>query len=140
MVDRLEIQDLPKRYAQGIDGRDWKQVDSCFLPEARMVGTTYSGPYPEYISNLRKAVERYTTTMHFFGTQLTDVAGDKASMSTYGVAFHLGSGEENGDFVIGVRYRDEVVRTASGWLIEQRTVNGIWRRVLGSEVENLAAG
>jgi SnoaL-like domain len=138
VVDRLEIQDLPKRYAHGIDNRDWPQVDACFLPDAKIIGTQYRGIYPEYIANLRGSVERFRTTMHFFGTQLTEVNGDNASMITYGIAFHLGSSEENADFVIGVRYRDEVVRADGRWAIQQRSVDGIWKRNVGEEMNILA--
>jgi hypothetical protein len=52
---------------------------------------------------------------------------------TYGIAYHLGSGN-GGDFVIGVRYRDDVVREDGQWLISGRVVEGIWRQPLGADV------
>lgn len=132
-TDRVEIEDLARRYAHGIDGRNWKQVDSCFSPAAEVRGTTYSGPYPEYMGSLRVAVETYRTTMHFFGNQLTEVSGDTGHCVTYGIAYHLGSGTGR-DFVIGVRYTDDVTRTDGRWVISGRVVEGIWRQPLGSEV------
>ena len=129
-ADRMEIEDLARRYAHGIDGRQWDQVDSCFLPTAEVRGTAYSGPYPEYMGSLRGAVESYRTTMHFFGNQLTEVAGDTGHCVTYGIAYHLGSGTGS-DFVIGVRYTDDVVRTDGRWVISGRVVEGVWRQPLG---------
>jgi hypothetical protein len=135
-IDRMRIEDLAKRYAHGIDARDWPAVDSCFAPTAQVHGTQFSGPYPEYIASLRKAVESFRTTMHFFGNQLAEISGDKGTLTTYGIAFHLGK-EGGGDFVIGVRYDDEVARTGEAWLIQRRAVQGIWRRALGAEIQDL---
>ena len=137
-TDRMEIEDLARRYAHGIDGRNWKQVDSCFSPAAEVRGTTYSGPYPEYMGSLRVAVETYRTTMHFFGNQLTEVSGDTGHCVTYGIAYHLGSGTGR-DFVIGVRYTDDVTRAGGRWVISGRVVEGIWRQPLGPEVTALSA-
>jgi hypothetical protein len=137
MLDRLEIEDLPKRYAHGIDERDWTAVDSCFTADADVHGTTSQGPYREYIANLRRSVEQYRTTMHFFGNQITDVSGDTGHVTTYGIAFHLGEGVD--EFVIGVRYLDDVKRIDGRWQIVRRKVEGIWRRPFSGEVQDLAA-
>jgi hypothetical protein len=136
-TDRMEIEDLARRYAHGIDARDWERVDSCFSPTAAVRGTTFSGPYPEYMGSLRGAVESYRTTMHFFGNQLTEVTADTGHCVTYGIAYHLGSGTGS-DFVIGVRYRDDVVRSGGRWLISGRVVEGIWRQALGADVVELS--
>jgi hypothetical protein len=129
-ADRMEIEDLARRYAHGIDGRNWEQVDSCFSPTAEVRGTTYSGAYPQYMASLRGAVEGYRTTMHFFGNQLTEVGGDTGRCVTYGIAYHLGS-QAGRDFVIGVRYTDDVVRAGGRWVISNRVVEGVWRQALG---------
>jgi hypothetical protein len=129
-ADRMEIEDLARRYAHGIDGRNWEQVDSCFSVTAEVRGTTYSGAYPQYMASLRGAVGSYRTTMHFFGNQLTEVGEDTGHCVTYGIAYHLGSGTGR-DFVIGVRYRDDVARADGRWVISSRVVEGVWRQPLG---------
>jgi SnoaL-like domain len=136
-ADRMEIEDLARRYAHGIDGRRWDLVDACFSPSAAVRGTTFSGPYPEYIGSLRGAVESYRTTMHFFGNQLTEVSGDTGHCVTYGIAYHLGGGAGR-DFVIGVRYRDDVARADGRWVISARVVEGVWRQPLGPGVTELS--
>jgi hypothetical protein len=136
LADRFLIEDLPKRYAHGIDARDWDAVDACFSPKAIVQGTRHTGQYPEYIADLRPGVEKYQTTMHFFGNQLTDFTGaDSAHLVTYGVAFHLGSDGE--DFVIGVRYIDDVEREGDRWWITKRIVKGVWHRPLAGEIRGL---
>ena len=135
LVDRFEIEDLPKRYAHGVDGRDWDAVDSCFAADADIHGTTSQALYPEYIANLRRSVERYRTTMHFFGNQITRISDDTGHVTTYGIAVHLGEGAD--EFVIGVRYLVDVRRVDGHWKIVRRKVEGIWRRPFTGEVQDL---
>jgi hypothetical protein len=136
--DRYQIEDLAKRYAHGIDARNWAQVDSCFAVDAQVHGTQFSGPYPEYMGSLRGAVESFGTTMHFFGNQLTEFNDAGAHVTTYGIAYHLANVNPGSDFVIGVRYIDDVVRSDNGWIIQARVVQGIWRQPLGDDVQVLA--
>jgi ketosteroid isomerase-like protein len=131
LLDRIEIEDLARRYSHAIDARDWPGVDACFSPNATVVGTTSQGPYPEYIKNLRPSVESFKTTMHFLGDQVVTVEGDRGSVTTYGVAFHLGATPPGEDFVIGVHYVDQVGREDGVWRITQRFVKAIWRKSLG---------
>ena len=75
--------------------------------------------------------------MHFFGNQLTDFTGaDRAHVVTYGVAFHLGSDGE--DFVVAVRYIDDVERESNRWWITRRIVQGVWHRPLAGKIGNLS--
>lgn len=137
-ADRYQIEDLARRYAHGIDGRAWAAVDACFASDSTVHGTQFSGPYPEYISSLRSAVESFGTTMHFFGNQLTTFTESGAHAVTYGIAYHLANPDPDANFVIGVRYLDDVVRGDQGWVIQARTVQGVWRQPLGRDVAVLA--
>ena len=76
--------------------------------------------------------------MHFLGNQLVTLDEDTATVVTYGIAYHLASRSGGRDFVVGVRYLDEVVRASDRWAIAARVVRGIWRRPYGTEVEVLA--
>jgi hypothetical protein len=134
VLDRILIEDLPKRYSHGIDERDWAKVDSCFAVDAQIRGTSFEGPYPEYIVSLRRGVESFGTTMHFLGDQLTEIDGDTGRIVTYGIAYHLASATPGGDFVVGVRYVDDVGRAGDGWVIKARVVHPIWRQGFGEEM------
>jgi len=137
LQDRLDIEDLPKRYAMALDARDWVAVDGCFMADADVQGTTLQGKYPDYVANLRRVVEQFHTTMHFLGTQLTVVDGDVGRVTTYCIAFHLGVGIE--ELVVGVQYHDEVMRVDGGWKISKRRVDGVWSRALSGEIKDLVA-
>jgi hypothetical protein len=125
ILDRTQIEDLPKRYAHALDARDWEAVDRCFSPDAQVEGISFKGAYPDYIPRLRKVVEGYRTTMHFLGNQLTEVDGDSGRVDTYGVVFHPGALYPDNN-IRGVRYHDEVARIAGVWVIAKRTVEEIW--------------
>jgi hypothetical protein len=135
--DRIQIEDLARRYAHGVDERDWEKVDSCFLPDAYIRGQLFAGAYAEYSPRLRQGVESFGTTMHFLGNQTVTFGNGTAAVVTYGIAYHLASRTSAGDFVTGVRYLDDVVRADNGWAVANRVVQGIWRRPYGDEVQVL---
>ena len=48
--DRIEIDDLLKRYTSAIDGKDYALLDTCFLPDAHVDYVSsggIAGAYPE---------------------------------------------------------------------------------------------
>jgi hypothetical protein len=143
--DRIEVEDLARRYSHGIDTRDWTMVQACFADDALCRGQSFTGPAPQYLAQLRRGVETFAATMHFLGNHLTEVSGDSAHMGTYGICYHLTAGADgavgpvgSGSFVIGVNYVDDVIRRDGRWQIQQRSVFGIWRQELATGVQILA--
>jgi hypothetical protein len=132
LTDRLAVCDVPITYAKGIDTRDWDLVRSCFTAQARIAGSRSEGSADEYLVRLRPGVEIFPTTMHFMGNQLTSVDGDRARVETYCVAYHWmaeqAGAPDEANLVVGVRYHDELVRTAEGWKIAARRVSPDWRQ------------
>ncbi len=130
--DRDRIARLAHTYARGVDRRDWPLVRSCFGDDAHVAGTTASGPVDEYLAELRPAVEQFVSTMHVMANQIVDVDGDRGHVETYAVAFHWAVAPPGsaapGNLIVGVRYHDDVVRRADGWVIAGRQVSGDWRR------------
>ncbi len=133
--DRDRIGRLPRRYARGVDRRDWAAVRACFADGAIVEGTRTQGPVDEYLAALRPGVERYVATMHVMANQLVEVDGDRGALETYAVAFHWAAspaGAPHADnLVVGVRYHDDVARHGEDWLITHRRVSGDWE-VLGT--------
>jgi hypothetical protein len=73
--------------------------------------------------------------MHFMGNQVVDLDGDHAArLETYCIAHHFASNEGNPTLIVGVRYLDDVVRTAAGWRLARRKVFPDWGR-RGDELE-----
>jgi len=130
--DREQIIGLTRRYARGVDRRDWDLVRSLFTDDAVIQGSVSGGPVDEYLATIRTAVEKYPSTMHALSNHEVDLDGDRAQAQTYAVAFHWAvepaGTADSGNLVAGVRYLDDLVRVGDGWAIQHRQVSGEWRR------------
>ena len=127
--DREQIRELPQRYAYGIDTRDWELVRAQFARDCIVEGNLGEAAIEPYLERLRPGVEAYPATMHFMGNQYVRVEGEAGHVETYAVAYHMeADGSPIDDLVMGVRYCDNVTRTADGWRISRRRVINQWRR------------
>lgn len=121
LLDRAAIHDLIMRYARGVDHRDLDLVASCFAPDAAYDGSLGSGGIDVVLAALRERMPRYAMTMHFLTNPLIAVHGDAASCETYALVYHrLESDDDAEDFIVGVRYVDELTRRPDGWRIVSR--------------------
>ncbi len=129
LVDRAAIQELLTRYAHGVDRRDLNLVAACFTPDAAYEGSLGSGTIDVALDALRDRMPRYRTTMHFLTNVLIELDGDRANSETYALVYHRLEGEdEDEDFIVGVRYLDEVTRFADGWRITRRRTSMEFQR------------
>ena len=88
-----------------------------------MEGNLGEAAIEPYLERLRPGVEAYPATMHFMGNQYVRVEGEAGHVETYAVAYHMeADGSPIDDLVMGVRYCDNVTRTADGWRISRRRV------------------
>ena len=123
--DRIEIQDLLVRYARAIDTQDYALLDTCFTPDAHVDYTTsggVKGSYPEVRAWLEKALAQFDAMMHFVGNSIVSLEGDTARAKTY-VYNPMGKAGPDGTvefFTVVADYVDRLVRTPSGWRIEER--------------------
>jgi len=122
LCDRAAIHDLLMRYARGVDRRDLDQVAACFAPDAGYEGSLGVGTIDVALAALRERMDRYQVTMHFLANELIELAGDAARCETYALVYHRLRAEEDAqDFVVGVRYQDELARHGDGWWIVHRS-------------------
>jgi uncharacterized protein (TIGR02246 family) len=128
LADRAAIHDLMLRYARGVDRQDLDVVASCFTPDAAYDGALGRGTIREALEALRRALERYASTMHFIGNVTIELAGDRASSETYAIAYHRLRGDERRQYVVAVRYQDDLVRREGRWLIARRLARRAWER------------
>jgi ketosteroid isomerase-like protein len=123
--DLAQIQQVLVRYANAIDEHDFGGLTTVFTPDARV---SYSGgPWlvgidavVEHISGLRT----YAATFHFMGNMQIDVDGDHARSVTRSMTHLIAP-----DGVLharALRYRDQLVRTATGWRISERVHTAEW--------------
>lgn len=121
LLDRAAIHDLIMRYARGVDRRDLALVASCFAADAAYDGSLGTGGIDVVLAALRERMPRYQTTMHFLTNPLIEVRGDAASCETYALVYHrVESDDDAEDFIVGVRYLDELARHPDGWRIVRR--------------------
>ena len=123
--DRIEIDDLLKRYARAIDTKDWALLDTCFLPDAHVDYTSSGGAkgsYPEVRAWLEKALAPFAAMMHAISNTTLELDGDEASARTY-VTNPMGFPKSDGSlhvFTVYAHYVDKLVRTQAGWRIAER--------------------
>jgi hypothetical protein len=130
-LDRLAIRDLLCTYARGMDRRDPALIASICTPDAHFKSAVAEyHSRDEFLQSM--APERlsvYKSSMHFVGNQLVDLDGDRASAETYVIAHwrYDRDGAEQ-EYVMGIRYRDQLVRQAGRWLIKDRVMHHDWFR------------
>lgn len=129
--DRLEIEALLARYASALDARDWSRLAGCFSPDAVV---DYGGALgrcqgPDAVVALvRGILEPLDASQHLIGTLEVELAGDVARAQCALQAQHVLRDCEGGPhFLVGGRYRDELVRTPAGWRIRRRTLEIVWQ-------------
>ena len=123
--DRIEINDLLIRYTKAIDQKDWKLLDTVFMPDAEVDYVSsggIKGTYPEARAWLAKALAMFPITVHYVTNSEVTLNGDRASARTavYNPMFFKNPDGTLHHFAVGAYYVDELVRTKLGWRIAKR--------------------
>ncbi len=129
--DRELIAALPRRYARGLDLRDFPAARAVFRDDCTVKGTLSEAAIDEYWAGLTPGVAAYEATMHFMGNQyvVLEPGADAGHVETYAVAHHMEApGNGHDDLVMGVRYCDDVARAGDDWRIVHRSVALMWAR------------
>ncbi len=123
LEDRQEIIDVIVRYCVAVDARDWSMFADCFAP--RVLRDTGEVSREEFVSIVEGALPGFAWTQHVSTNHLVtfDAADpDGATCDSDMVATHELAGSPHGtSYVLRARYRDRMVRTASGWRIRAIT-------------------
>jgi 3-phenylpropionate/cinnamic acid dioxygenase small subunit len=123
--DRIEINDLLIRYTKAIDQKDWKLLDTVFMPDAEVDYVSsggIKGSYPEARAWLEKALAIFPVTVHYVTNSEVTLQGDRAAARTavYNPMFFEKPDGAMHHFAVGAFYVDELVRTKDGWRIAKR--------------------
>jgi len=129
LEDRLELADLPVRYARCADGPDLDGLARCLSPDAEYDASGIPGGAVHegrdaFVAFVAAAHARVDAPQHFVTNVSIEEHDTYVTCHCYVFAPLLA---ENGGTFVGVRWEDHVVRTSEGWRIRRRRVHPVWR-------------
>ena len=123
-ADRLELHELPGRYGDAIDDRDWDRLDRIFTADAVFDLTDLGGPRLEGLEAIKAYMD--TEAQHPRTHTMTNIYVDETD---HGVELHFrilalmaDGGGRNGRLVGTASYHDDVVKTPAGWRVANRVI------------------
>ena len=128
LADREAIRHLVHAYCRAIDRRDFDWLRTLYHPDAVDDHTPYfSGPASAFIDQLPQIMSVNRITSHQITNLLVALDGDRAEGEVGVLAYHLmGTGEGPVDLLVGGRYLDHYVRSATGWQFMRRKIVLDW--------------
>lgn len=129
LVARAEIEDCLKRYARGVDRRDWPQVRTCFHDDARDQHGEFTGTGDQFIEWVSKRHADLPFAMHYLLNCLVEFRSPTlAAVETYFWAIQRRETDgQNGqskaaDYEVFGRYVDRFEQRGDGWKVAERQV------------------
>ncbi len=132
LLDRLEIEDRVKLYAELIDRKRFDELESVFTPDA-YIDYTASGGVAGSLDEIREYLRRSMgplRTQHLMSNVQCDIAPDGRSAKTTVMLFNpLSYDTRQGarTFFIGLWYHDEWIKTDEGWRMTRRIQEPGWQ-------------
>jgi 3-phenylpropionate/cinnamic acid dioxygenase small subunit len=124
-ADRIELHELPGRYGDAIDDRDWPRLARVFTEDAVFDLTDLGGPRLEGLAEIQRYMDEEADhpRTHLMTNIYADDAPDGATLRFRIVALLK-------DRTVGTAsYYDDVVRTPEGWRVKNRVIELRRRRV-----------
>ena len=129
--DRIEINDVLARYCHAVDNRDWDAYRTIFATDAIIddvvTGGIRSG-VEEHVSYLERALTHIKLSQHTISTILLDIEGESAGALVQCICpmvVEMPSGATQ-TMLLGVRYRDRLVRENDAWRISELVEENFW--------------
>jgi len=118
LADRLELHELPGRYGDAIDDRDWPRLARIFTDDAVFDLTDLGGPVLEGLARIQQYMD--TEATHPKTHLMTNIYVDETDGATklYFRIVAMLSGGRMGT----ASYDDVVVKTPVGWRVEHRII------------------
>jgi hypothetical protein len=116
--DRLELHELPGRYGDAIDDRDWERLGTIFTDDAVFDLTDLGGPRCDGLDAIKRFMAEYDNhpKTHLMTNVYVDEAPTGAQLRFRIVAL-LTEGR-----VGSASYYDDVVKTPNGWRVANRVI------------------
>lgn len=118
LADRLELHELPGRYGDAIDDRDWDALERIFTPDAVFDLTDLGEPRLEGLEAIKAYMD--TEARHPRAHLMTNIYVDE---TPEGAALRFRIAAQLPKGVMGsASYFDDVVKTADGWRVKNRVI------------------
>jgi hypothetical protein len=139
-TELAEIRRLVDAYALAMDQADVAAFARLFVPDGALVVRSlgrerplgvFSGPGPDGVGMIARLLgELYRATLHHITTHEATIDGDRATGTTYCLAYHIVDDDDGRQLeTLGVRYDEEFVRTTEGWRIGVREATRLWSQI-----------
>ena len=117
-ADRLELHELPGRYGDAIDDRDWDRLDTIFTQDAVFDLTDLGGPRCEGLAAIKKFMDEFDghPKTHLMMNVYANETAEGAELRFRIIALFSGGKVGTGS------YYDDVVKTPDGWRVKDRVV------------------
>lgn len=124
LLSKAEIEDCLKRYARGVDRKDWDMVRACFHDDALDHHGEFHGTGDEFIDWVRERHAEVPFSMHYLLNCLVEFRSDNtANVETYFWAIQRRESKSGGmDHEVFGRYIDVFERRNGVWRIGGRRV------------------
>lgn len=118
VADRLELHELPGRYGDAIDDRDWERLGSIFTEDAVFDLTDLGAPRLEGLDAIKRFmdVDAQHPRTHTMTNIYVDETDDGVKLNFRIVALLPGGRAGTAS------YYDDVVKTDDGWRVAHRVV------------------
>ena len=118
LADRLELHELPGRYGDAIDDRDWDGLDDIFTPDAVFDLTDLGLPVLVGLDEIKRFMDE--DAAHPRTHMMTNIYVNETAAGVelrFRIVALLGKG------LVGTgSYYDDVVKTPDGWRVKHRVV------------------
>jgi SnoaL-like domain len=139
-AELAEIRGLAEAYAIAMDTNDLEAFPRLFVPDGALVVRapgrdkplgTFRGPGPDGVGLIaRLLADLYEATLHHITTHHASLDGDRATGTTYCLAYHVVAGDAGGALeTLGVKYEEQLVRTSDGWRFKVRDATRLWSQI-----------
>ncbi|MCC6533375.1 MAG: nuclear transport factor 2 family protein [Burkholderiales bacterium] len=130
MLAKAQVREVLESYFHALDAREEERLAACFTPDA--VATHHSGSDSEFTLTGNAEIARYFVALmgtfdasnHNASNAVIRASGDSASADTFAIATVVAADRIR---VRGLRYLDELVRSAGRWRIARRTHIPLWQ-------------
>ena len=118
LADRVELHELPGRYGDAIDDRDWPRLGRIFTDDATFDLTDLGGPKLSGLAEIQRYMD--TEAQHPQTHMMTNIYVDETpgGPKLYFRIVALRKGQSVGT----ASYYDDVVKTADGWRVKDRVI------------------